>query len=126
MRYEFTEHPDREGWYMVTDTRWMMTCSFKEHRFNETQEFDTGMMPVHPGKAAQVMRELGEWLMSHHYSEAMDVPVYELRMSEDDSELSIIRHKAPEFRLTMEPTSLDGIEKALEKAIEYVRKRALR
>ena len=39
MRYEFTPHPEKPGWYLVTDTKWMFSCEFKEHEFNETQIF---------------------------------------------------------------------------------------
>ena len=98
MRYEFTEHYDREGWYIVTDTKWMIVCEFQAHRFNETQNFiDFGYLPADPDKVAHAMSELGDWLFSHHYAEVLPAPTFELKRSDDDSEILIIRHKAPLF-----------------------------
>ena len=125
MRYEFSEHTERLGWYAVTDTKWMFTCEFQEHQFNDTQKFiDLGMLG---GKDAQTvaaaMRELGDWLYLHHYSECFPAPTYELRISEDDSELHIIRHKEPYMDAVFETDDLKEIANALSKASEFIKKR---
>lgn len=125
MRYEFEVHPERDGWYMVTDTKWMMVCEFETHRFNDTQKFPAcGMLE---GKDAQTvataMRELGDWMYLHHYSEAFPAPTYELRISEDDSELHIIRHKEPYMDAVFKTDDLKEIASALSKASEFIKKR---
>lgn len=125
MRYEFSDHPERQGWFRVTDTKWMMVCDFPAHRFNDGQQFpDLGMLSKRDAQTvATAMRELGDWLSSHHYSDAMEVPVYELRLSHDDSELHIIRHKEPIMNAVFETDDLKGIADALTKASEFVRKK---
>lgn len=125
MRYEFTDHPERVGWYRVTDTKWMMVCEFPAHHFNDGQQYpDMGMLE---GKDAQTvataMRELGDWLYSHHYSDVFEPPVYELRLSEDDTELHIIRIKEPYMDAVFETDNLKEIADALSKAAEFIKKR---
>lgn len=123
MRYEFSSHPDKQGWFRVTDTKWMLVCEFEAHRFNETQTFpDMGQMPVDPQKIATATRELGDWLYRHHYSEALPVPAYELRLSEDDSQLHIIRHKEPSMDAVFETDDLKEVADALAKASQFVEK----
>lgn len=117
-------HPEREGWYIVTDTKWMMMCEFEAHRFNETQVFpDMGHLPDDPQKIAQAMKELGDWIFNHHYSDAMDIPVYEMRLSNDDSYLHIIRHKEPVMDAIFKTDDLKAIADTLAKAAEFVRKK---
>jgi hypothetical protein len=125
MRYEFIEHAERNDWYVVTDTKWMFVCEFQAHSFNETQKFiDFGMLD---GKDAQTvataMRELGDYMYLHHYSEAFPAPTYELRLSEDDTELHIIRHKEPYMDAMFETDDLKEIASALSKAAEFIKKR---
>lgn len=127
MRYEFSSHPDKQGWFRVTDTKWMMVCEFEAHRFNETQTFpDMGQMPVDPQKIATAMRELGDWVYMHHYSEALPIPTYELRLSEDDSQLHIIRHKEPIMDARFETDDLRAIANALARASEFIEKKMRR
>ena len=125
MRYEFSEHHEREGVFIVTDTKWMFSCEFEEHRFNETQKYTN--LDRLEGKDAQTvataMKELGDWLYLHHYSECFPAPTYELRISEDDSELHIIRHKEPYMDAVFETDDLKEISSALSKAAEFIKKR---
>ena len=106
MRYEFTSHPEKDGWYLVTDTKWMLTCEFREHEFNETQVY-SGLERIgtDPEKISMAMRELGDWLCLHHYHEAMPASAFELRLSEDDTELHIIRRKHPQMDAVFSTTS---------------------
>ena len=120
MRYEFIDHPSRDGWYQVTDKKGMLVCEFEKHRFNETQTL--GMLGEQPLKAATAMRELGDWLYRHHYSEAVPVPTYELRLSEDDSHLHILRHKEPLMDAVFETDDLKAVADALAKASQFVEK----
>lgn len=127
MRYEFSNHPSRQGWFRVTDTKWMMVCEFEAHRFNETQTFpDLGQMAVDPQKIATAMRELGDWLYLHHYAEACPLPTFELRMSDDDTTLHIIRHKEPIMDACFETDDLRAIANALARASEFVEKKMRR
>lgn len=125
MRYEFTDHPDRQGWFRVTDTKWMMVCDFEAHRFNDSQTFpDYGMLEGRDEKTvAKAMRELGDWLYLHHYAEVFPVPTYEMKLSDDDSELHIIRHKEPYMDAVFKTDDLKAVADTLAKASEFVRKR---
>ena len=127
MRYEFTRHPEKAGWYMVTDTMWMLTCEFRKHEFNETQVFSVlDSIGADPEKISKAMREMGDWLCLHHYHEAMPASAFELRMSEDDTELHIIRRKHPQMDAIFSTNDLEAIAKTMAKASIYVRKRLIR
>lgn len=127
MRYEFIRHPEKAGWYMVTDTMWMLTCEFRKHEFNETQVFSVlDNIGADPEKISKAMREMGNWLCLHHYHEAMPASAFELRMSEDDSELHIIRRKHPQMDAIFSTDDLEAIAKTMAKASIYVRKRLIR
>lgn len=127
MRYEFTRHPEKAGWYMVTDTMWMLTCEFRKHEFNETQVFSVlDSIGADPEKISKAMREMGDWLCLHHYHEAMPASAFELRMSEDDTELHIIRRKHPQMDAIFSTDDLEAIAKTMAKASIYVRKRLTR
>ena len=116
-------HPTREGWFRVIDTKWMMVCEFEAHRYNETQVFpDLGHLPVDPQKIATAMRELGEWLYTHHYSDVLPLPPYELLLEEDGSALHILRHKEPYMDAVFKTADLKAVADALAKASEFVRK----
>lgn len=126
MRYEFSQHESRSGWYSVLDSGSGIRCEFHEHQFNETQEFSLpDDLPADPDLISRLMRELGDWISLHRYSEAMPVPVYEYRMSDDDMTISIIRHKAPCFTIITsanEDTTSARFSEALRKAGEFARK----
>ena len=127
MRYEFIRHPEKAGWYMVTDTMWMLTCEFRKHEFNETQVFSVlDSIGADPEKISKAMREMGDWLCLHHYHEAMPASAFELRMSEDDTELHIIRRKHPQMDAIFSTNDLEAIAKTMAKASIYVRKRLIR
>lgn len=127
MRYEFTIHPDKSGWYMITDTKWMMVCEFQEHLFNETQNYlDYGQLPVDPQKIATAMREMGDWLYSHHYAEIFQTPTFELKRSDDDQEILIIRHKRPHISVSIpadDVNDLTDVANNLRKMAEFLNKR---
>lgn len=125
-RYIFSPHESRAGWYSVLDSRYGVRCDFEAHRFNETQEFcGIDDLPADPELISRIMRELGDWISLHHYSEAMPVPVYEYRMAEDGATVSIIRHKAPCFTITASAdvdTTSPRFAEAVKKAGEFIRK----
>jgi hypothetical protein len=124
MRYNFIKHPAKDGWYQVTDTMWGLVCEFEAGKFNETQSFpDMGTLPMNADTIANAMRELGEWVSYHHYSEAMPATVYELRLTDEDTKLHVIRHKAPHMDAVFDTDDLPKIADALAKAAEFIRKR---
>lgn len=110
----------------MLDSDYGIRCDFEAHRFNETQEFSLpDDLPADPALISRIMRELGDWISLHHYSEAMPVPVYEYRMSDDDTVVSIIRHKDPCFTISTsadEDTTSARFSDAIKKAAEFVRK----
>lgn len=56
--------------YICTDTANGIVCSFKAHRFNDTQKFTLLEDVTHPNALtiARIMREMGDWLREHHYN----------------------------------------------------------
>lgn len=112
---------------MITDTKWMMVCEFQEHLFNETQNYlDYGQLPVDPQKIATAMREMGDWLYSHHYAEIFQTPTFELKRSDDDQEILIIRHKRPHISVSIpadDVNDLTDVANNLRKMAEFLNKR---
>ena len=125
-RYSFQIHSGKPGWYTVTDKERNFHVEFEAHRFNETLK-TVFPEPVQydAQEIATMLCEMGDWLYLHHYSEVFPAPVYELRLSEDDTELHIIRHKEPKMDARFETDDIDKIAKALAKASEFVRKRVI-
>lgn len=127
MRYDFYSHPSQQGWFRVCDLKWECIMDFQEHKFNETQVLvDAGRLASRPDIAAEVMSEMGDWIAKHHYFEAMPPSAFELRFSENDSSVSVIRRKEPRMEATFYIDDLDKIASTLAKASEFIRKRAKR
>ncbi len=125
MRYTFENDPENEGVYIVEDSKWNLTCRFKDGEFNDTQSFDFDQIPRLLEVMPTVMRELGEYICKHHYREAFGVVKHELRYSEDDEKLCVIRHVDPEFVLTaFGDVDTVQLAKAMKKAAEFLIKRA--
>ena len=121
-------HPEREGWFTVTDTKWMMVCDFEAHRFNETQTYpDMGMLAKKDAQTvAHAMAELGDWLFSHHYADALPVPTFELKRSDDDADILVVRHKKPHVVVSVpanELNDLNSLASTLKKMAEFLTKR---
>lgn len=60
------KHP---GSWVCTDTKNGIVCIFKEHLYNDTQDFtfiDTMQNPDALA-VARMMREMGDWLRANHY-----------------------------------------------------------
>ena len=119
-------HPTKQGWFIVEDTKWLLSVEFEEHRFNETQDIlDFGHIPIIPAKIAKEVAAMGDWLRLHHYAEVFEIPVYELRLSENDSEVHVIRHKHPAMDAVFKAGSgRKEMADALSKAAEFLRKAA--
>ena len=121
-------HPEREGWFTVTDTKWMMVCDFEAHRFNDTQTYtDMGMLAKKDAQTiAHAMSELGDWLFSHHYADSLPVPTFELKRSDDDADILVIRHKKPHVVVSVpasESNDLNSLASTLKKMAEFLTKR---
>ena len=90
---------------MLADEETGVTLTFDAHRYNETQEVSIpdGMSDVRA--VARVMHEMGEYMLTRHYSLAYPTPKTELSWSEDGLRVFVIRHAEP--RLCVE--LLDGM-----------------
>ena len=104
MKYKLEKSKEREGWWVLTDTEYLVTIIFEEHRFNETQRtvfltdcplsMTDGSSAV---KLAGILCEMGEYLFSHWYSIAFPTPVYELRIDDATNRTLLIRNNYPRF-----------------------------
>ena len=61
-----------DGW-VCTDQDNGIVCRFREHQFNETQQFTfLEDVPLPDAQAiARTVREMADWLRSNHYNKAM-------------------------------------------------------
>lgn len=61
-----------DGW-VCTDQENGIVCRFREHQFNETQQFTfLEDVPLPDATAiARMVREMADWLRSNHYNKAM-------------------------------------------------------
>ena len=114
-------HPN--GW-VLTDKENGIVVTFEDGNFNDTQKV-TPLENVHhtPEKLAQIMRELGEWVVRHHGSKCFNQP-YGIEYSEDNTKCFIYRKKSPQWRLEI----MDNVDKvhladSLRKAAEWLTKR---
>jgi len=67
-RFILQKSTDPEYW-VCTDTENMIVCKFKEHNFNEDQNFTTleNFSPENFMQLAQYVREMSDWLFKMHY-----------------------------------------------------------
>ena len=61
-----------DGW-VCTDQENGIVCRFREHQFNETQQFTILEDMPNPDATAiaRLVREMADWLRSNHYNKAM-------------------------------------------------------
>ena len=61
-----------DGW-VCTDQENGIVCRFREHQFNETQQFTILEDMPNPNATAiaRMVREMADWLRSNHYNKAM-------------------------------------------------------
>ena len=66
----------QKGWWVCTDTLHNIVCRFKEHQYNETQEFtlldgDSFDTEEEALAYAKYLREMADWLRENHIDKAL-------------------------------------------------------
>lgn len=99
---------------------------FRVHEFNETQqvhidEEKAGKLSAQ--ELAHIMKEAGDWLFWHAYSEAMPTPVFEFRRDKGGT-LHLLRNTAPRLDIIVkDDATVKELANALRAGAEFVRKR---
>lgn len=72
-RFKIEESTQQKGWWVCTDTKNLIVCKFKEHQYNETQQFTIleELKNPNPLTIAKAVREMADWLRANHYFKAM-------------------------------------------------------
>lgn len=66
MRY-IVKESEAPGWWVATDTEYLIVIRFQEHLFNETQEVTLlENSSLTASEAARVMREFGDYMVKNH------------------------------------------------------------
>lgn len=74
-------------------------------------------------RLATVMAEAGDWLFKHHYGRVFPTPVYELKLSDDDTRLFLIRNKKPRFVMEIKDAATwEQHAAALRNGAEFLKK----
>lgn len=70
-KFVILPHPEKSGWFKVSDLEHLVELEFQAHKFNETQTVtDTGLLAADANRAAHVAGEMGAWLQEN-YSELL-------------------------------------------------------
>lgn len=126
-RYQLQQSAQQQGWWVLTDKENGIVCRFHEHEFNETQKmtFLEDIKNPDASQIARLMREMGDWLATHHYNIAMPVVTYCIQQTEDDEQQFLERGKYPRFRVIIDDEcTAHELAVALHKASEYLHKRS--
>lgn len=76
-RYKLEPSQLKKGWWVCTDTKNLLVCTFEEGRFNDTQKFtdlegdDTFKSMDDVMAHLRIMREMSDWLAINHYKIVM-------------------------------------------------------
>lgn len=126
-RYQLEPSTQQPGWWVLTDKENGIVCRFEEHNFNETQKmtFLEDVKQPDASQIARLMREMGDWMSTHHYNTAMPIVPYCIQQTEDDEQQFVERGKFPRFRVMVDDEcTAHDLAVALRKASEYLHKRA--
>ena len=126
-RYQLQQSAQQQGWWVLTDKENGIVCRFHEHEFNETQKmtFLEDIKNPDASQIARLMREMGDWLATHHYNIAMPVVTYCIQQTEDDEQQFLERGKYPRFRVIIDDEcTAHELAVALHKASEYLHQRS--
>lgn len=98
---------------------------FRVHEFNETQQVyfaDEKAGKLSAQEIAHILREAGDWLYWHAYSEAVPVPVFEFRRDSSEG-LHLIRNTPPRLDILIkDDATARELANALRAGAEFVRK----
>ena len=124
-KYILQKSSTRPNGWVLTDRENGIVITFDEGLFNESQNVTPLEDVSHtPQELARIMREIGEWVARYHGAICFkDTFVFEF--SEDESELYLVRTKAPRWRLVLNRGEFDNIKLAtsLRKAAEFLTKK---
>lgn len=103
-RFQLQKSTLQQGWWVLADKENGIVCPFQEHQFNETQKI-TGLEDYTQEqvlKMPTIMREMGDWLATHHYNIAMPPVQICIQQTEDD-ECQFVEHgEFPRFRVMID------------------------
>ncbi len=115
---------------VLSDTVNLIVILFREHEFNETQKItlldESELLKDSncASRLAKIIREIGDYIFSHHYSIAFPTPVYELMQDDEKDKTLLIRHKYPRFTVEIQDEcKAKELANAMKKAGEFLNKK---
>nr|DAX78383.1 MAG TPA: hypothetical protein [Caudoviricetes sp.] len=124
-KYILQKSSTRPNGWVLTDRENGIVITFDEGLFNESQNVTPLEDVSHtPQELARIVREMGEWVARHHGAICFK-ETFVFEFSEDESELHLVRTKAPRWRLVLNRGEFDNIKLAtsLRKAAEFLTKK---
>lgn len=128
-RFKLEQSQDLPEWWVLTDIDNLIVIKFKEHEFNETQRITVLEESMFVNRTdcanelAHIASEMGNYMLTHYYSIALPVPVFEFRQDDEKERLLLIRNKFPRIMVEInDDCNLQQLSKALSSAAEFVNK----
>lgn len=125
-KYILQKSSTRPNGWVLTDRENGIIITFDEGLFNESQKVTFLEDVENPcaTEIARIVREMGEWVARHHGAICFK-ETFVFEFSEDESELHLVRTKAPRWRLVLNRGEFDNIKLAtsLRKAAEFLTKK---
>ena len=124
-KYILQKSSTRPNGWVLTDRENGIVITFDEGLFNESQNVTPLEDVSHtPQELARIVREMGECVARHHGAICFK-ETFVFEFSEDESELHLVRTKAPRWRLVLNRGEFDNIKLAtsLRKAAEFLTKK---
>lgn len=124
-KYILQKSSTRPNGWVLTDRENGIVITFDEGLFNESQNVTPLEDVSHtPQELARIVREMSEWVARHHGAICFK-ETFVFEFSEDESELHLVRTKAPRWRLVLNRGEFDNIKLAtsLRKAAEFLTKK---
>ena len=111
-KYILQKSSTRPNGWVLTDRENGIVITFDEGLFNESQNVTPLEDVSHtPQELARIVREMGEWVARHHGAICFK-ETFVFEFSEDESELHLVRTKAPRWRLVLNRGEFDNIKLA--------------
>lgn len=84
---------------------------------------DEGVAPLGASAIARILREAGDWVFWHAYSEAMPIPVTEYRKMDGNGPDLLLRHKFPRLKVEVQDScTFKQLTDALRASYEYTKR----
>lgn len=126
-RFILQKSTQQQGWWVLTDKENGIVIRFEENKFNDTQQVTNleDFTEEQLLRLPTIMREIGDWLATHHYNTAMPVVPFCIQQTEDDEVQFVERGKYPRFRIMIDDEcTAHELAVALRKASEYLNKKS--